>query len=435
MVPTQSLIRLACLALLVVADSPSRAADPAPSPLSMDEAKAEALRNHPAYVAAQLQSLLSKEALKETQAAYYPTATGYATAVGTAWDNTRILAGGINNPSVYDRVADGVMVSQLITDFGRTRNLSSSAKARVRAAAEGAEASREQILLNVEANYLATLQAEAVLDVARQTVAARKLLVEQVTTLAKNQLKSELDVSFAEVSLEQAELLLQKAEGDVNGAMASLGAALGRRDTSTFILADDHQQVAPPAELSVLVATALKQRPDLLDLQSERDAAMSVAAAEKDANYPTLAAVGVLGNAFSEDYHLPDKYAAAGVQLTIPIFEGGAMVARQHEAQIRANVASEALRQAEDTVVRDVRLALVAVQTAYQRLSTTRQLLKHASQAYDLAQARYKVGSSSIVELSDAQLNQTSAAIAYANAAFDTRVQAAVLDFEMGSIR
>ena len=315
--------RITCLILLAAAASRLPASDEAPTRLTMDEAKAEALRNHPAYAAAQLKTLLAKEALKETQAAYLPTATGFATAVDTGWDNTRILAGGLNNPSVYDRVAEGVSVSQLVTDFGRTRNLSSGAKSQVKAAAQGAEASREQVLLNVEANYLATLQAQAVLDVAKQTLDSRKLLVEQVTALARNQLKSELDVSFAEVSLEQAELLIQKSQGDVDGAMASLSAALGRKDTGAFILDDDHRQAGPPPDLSSLVSTALRQRPDLLDIQYQRDAAQSLAYAEKDANYPTLSAVGVLGNSFAEDVHLPDKYAAAGVQLSVPIFEGG----------------------------------------------------------------------------------------------------------------
>ncbi len=427
--------RITCLILLAAAASRLPASDEAPTRLTMDEAKAEALRNHPAYAAAQLKTLLAKEALKETQAAYLPTATGFATAVDTGWDNTRILAGGLNNPSVYDRVAEGVSVSQLVTDFGRTRNLSSGAKSQVKAAAQGAEASREQVLLNVEANYLATLQAQAVLDVAKQTLDSRKLLVEQVTALARNQLKSELDVSFAEVSLEQAELLIQKSQGDVDGAMASLSAALGRKDTGAFILDDDHRQAGPPPDLSSLVSTALRQRPDLLDIQYQRDAAQSLAYAEKDANYPTLSAVGVLGNSFAEDVHLPDKYAAAGVQLSVPIFEGGALIARQRQAEIRAQVASEALREAENNVVRDVHLALVAAQTAYQRLSTTRQLLKHATEAFNLAQARYKVGSSSIVELSDAQLNQTFAAIALANAEYDTRLQEAVLDYQTGALR
>lgn len=183
------------------------------------------------------------------------------------------------------------------------------------------------------------------------------------------------------------------------------------------------------------MATALAQRPDLTSLRDQRDAAQSAARAARDANYPTLAAVGVLGNAFSEDPRLPDKYAAAGVQLTIPIFEGGQLTARQHEAEIRAREADETLRAAEDDAVRDVRQAVVAARTAYQRLTTTRELLKNAGEAYDLAQARYKAGSSSIVELSEAQLNQTSAAIAFANAEYDSRVRAAVLDFQTGTLR
>jgi outer membrane protein len=217
--------------------------------------------------------------------------------------------------------------------------------------------------------------------------------------------------------------------------MASLGAALGRKDPGPIILTDDHRVAAAPPELSDVVASALSQRPDLLNLRYLRDAAQSEAAAAKDANYPTLAAVGVIGNSFAEASNLPDRYAAAGVQLSVPLFEGGAFLARQREEEIRARVAAEALREAENNVVRDVRLALVAVQTAYKRLTTTRQLLKNANQSFELAQARYKVGSSSIVELSDAQLNQTYAAIAFANAEYDTEVQSAVLDYQTGSLR
>jgi len=425
--------RLTILLMIAIAVAVRGADEPAQT-LSMEQAKAEALRNHPAYAAAQLRALLAKESLKETQSAFYPAANGFVTAADTGWDNTRIMAGGLNNPSVYDRIAEGVSVSQLITDFGRTNSLSRGAKSQVRAAAEGAEASREQVLLNAEANYLAALQAEAVLDVARQTLAARQLLVDQVTALAENKLRSDLDVSFAQVSLEEAELLVQKSEGDVEGAMASLGAALGHRQPRSFILLDNPQPVGAPADESTLIDSALRQRPDLLNLRYQRDASRSLAAAERDANYPTLAAVGVLGNSFAHDTHLPDNYAAAGVQLSVPLFAGGAYIARQREAEIRARMADEALREAEDNVVRDVRLALVAAKTSFKRLSTTRQLLKHASEAFELARARYKVGSSSIVELSDAQLNQTFAAIAFANAEYDTRVQTAVLDYQAGSL-
>ena len=128
-----------CLLTAIPMACPLLAADAPAAPLTMEEAKEEAMRNHPAYAAAQLRTLLAKEALKETQAAYLPTANGYVDAVDTAWDNTRILAGGINNPSVYDRVGEGIAVSQLITDFGRTGSLTSGAKFQARAAQNGSE--------------------------------------------------------------------------------------------------------------------------------------------------------------------------------------------------------------------------------------------------------------------------------------------------------
>ncbi|MCU1261383.1 MAG: outer rane efflux protein, partial [Bryobacterales bacterium] len=53
----------------------------------------------------------------------------------------------------------------------------------------------------------------------------------------------------------------------------------------------------------------------------------------------------------------------------------------------------------------------------------------------DLAKARYDLGLSSIVELSQAQLNKTSAEIASASAKFDYALQRAVLDFQTGVVR
>src|ERR1035438_10869944 len=88
----------------------------------------------------------------------------YFTAVDANSRNTRILAGGLNNPSVYDRFAEGVAVTQLITDFGRTGSVASSAKYQARAAIEGQAATREQVLLNVEANYFAVLKAQSVAE-------------------------------------------------------------------------------------------------------------------------------------------------------------------------------------------------------------------------------------------------------------------------------
>jgi outer membrane protein len=404
--------------------------------LTLADAQALALHNHPQLAAANYRALAAEEVVKETRAGYFPTANLYATAAGADDSDTRILAGGLNNPSVLDRAAGGVQVNQLITDFGRTANLTASSRFQARAENQSAQATREQVLLQVDAGYFGALQAQAVLHVAQQTFDTRQLLLEQVMALATNKLRSELDVSFAQVELEQARLLLQKSQSDAAAAMATLSTALGYHEYHQFQLVE----LSPPTaavtnDVSGLIQIALAQRPELSSLRDERDAASRYAKSQRDARLPTVAAIGVAGNAPTHDRRLPDNYLAGGVQLSLPIFAGGLYLARQREAELRAQAAAEMLRTLEDDVVRDVRIAWLNVNNALEQLRTTDQLLKHATEAYELASARYQNGISSIVELSQAQLNLTSAQIANTNARYDLLIQEADLNYQIGGLR
>ncbi len=69
---------------------------------------------------------------------------------------------------------------------------------------------------------------------------------------------------------------------------------------------------------------------------------------------------------------------------------------------------------------------------AYQRLALTAELLAQATLALDLARTRCDLGLSSIVELSQAQLNQTSAQVTDASARYDYQLQRSVLDYQTG---
>ena len=400
--------------------------------VTLEEARDIALRNHPNLASAQLAASVAEEQVKEARAGFFPVATGFVNGVEAGDRDTRIEAGGLNNPAIYDRVAEGVSVTAVITDFGRTGNLTSGAKSRARAEHAGYESTREQVLLGVDTTYYGVLQAKAVMKVAQDTLGVRTLLASQVSTLAKNAMKSDLDVSFAEVAKNEAELLLEKAQGDEASAEAMLSAAMGYPTPQEFDLPEpDSTPITVPA-LADLSASALRTRPDLLRYRYERDASRSAAQAEKDANYPTLSAVGVAGTSPSHDYRLPNSYEAGGLQLSIPLFAGGAYVARQHEAELKAHIAEEQLRQEEDLVTRDVKLAWIAASTSIRRLEISRQLLTNSSRAFELAQARYKVGSSSIIELSDAQLAETTAKIEVANAEYAALIQESVLRYVAG---
>ena len=423
----RSLILVALCAL-----STARAAE-TPQPLTLAQARELAVKNHPRLSAAELKALAVQQVITQTRAPLLPVFTANFTAVGTPDSNTRLGAGSLNVPTVFERAGAGLVVSQLITDFGRTANLLETAKLRARAEGELAQITRSLLLLQVTASYLGALQAQSVLAVARQTVATRQVLLDQVSALAKNQLKSDLDVSFARVNFEESRLLLAKSENDRHAAHTSLNALLGSRDAHEFTLEDEPLPPAAPADDgSAFVAEALAHRPELARLRAERDAALRFARAEKGLAYPTLSAVGSVGSLPVRDSRLPENYAAAGVNLSIPIFNGGLNAARRTEADLRARVAEENLRDEENNLIRDVRIAQQNAAYAHERVSLTAKLLEHARTAFTLAQARYQLGASSIVELSQAQLNRTAAEIADATAKYDYLLQRAVLDFQRG---
>jgi outer membrane protein len=425
------LTTLACLALVA---SAALAQESSPQTLTLEQAHALALRNHPGIAAADYRAEAQADVYRETRAGLLPQVNLYGSAVHANAADTRIMAGGLNNPSVFDRSAYGVGITQLITDFGRTSNLAASARLQSNAERENARATREQVLLDVDRNFFGVLQAQAVQNVARQTVQTRQLLLDRVSILAANKLKSELDVSFARVSLEDGNLLLQKSQNDLDSAMTALSTALGYPEQHQFTLVDR----TPAAEeaggdVGPLIDKALHDRPELASLRNAHDAAERLARSVRDSRLPTLSAVIAAGDSPDHDARLPNDYGAGGIQLSMPLYAGGYYHAHQHEAEMRAKAAAENLRGAEDNVRRDVRVAWLNLTSARDRLRTTQQLARYSSDAYQLADARYRAGSSSIVELSQAQLQLTSAQIAETTARYDVLMQQAVLDFETGT--
>src|ERR1039458_7189893 len=202
--------------------------------LTLAEAQRKAIQNNPSFTAAKYNAAAAYQVAPQYRAAYEPNLSGAFTGVG-ADNGSRLAAGGLNNPVVYNRVGSGLMVGQMITDFGRTGNLIGMAKLQAAAQDQVTETTRAQILLSTSRAYFAVLRAQAVLKVAVQTVAARQTVTDQVTALAESKLKSSLDVSFANVNLADAKLLLVQAQSDLKAAEADLATAMGLPNESGFV--------------------------------------------------------------------------------------------------------------------------------------------------------------------------------------------------------
>jgi outer membrane protein len=413
---------------------PQLSASGMPGSLSLKQAEALALKNNPQISVARLTALAFQQVTREMRSGLWPTATADLTAV-EANPGSRITAGGLNNPVVYQRAAAGVAVSQLITDFGHTTNLAASADFAAKAENQNAAATKEQILLAVDQAFYAALQAHAVLTVAQQTVNARQTVVDQVEALFKSKLRSQLDFSFASVNLAQAKLLLLDAENNENAAGAALSAVLGYPSAQNFQLIEDTTPItSPPGNVDELISQAFALRPEILALGFQYQSAEKFQTAERDLLLPTIQAIGVVGDTPVRNPILSNWYGAVGVNVEIPVFNGFLYTAKSREAHLRAQADEDRLLDLRNRIARDVRTSWLNANTAYQRVSVTQQLLDQASLALDLAQTRYHLGLSSIVELSQAQLQQTQAQISNAQAGYDYRLALAVLRYQTTGI-
>jgi outer membrane protein len=402
--------------------------------LTLQEAEQIAIQNHPQVQAATHLASAAAARVAEVRSAYYPQAYGSLTGV-EAEHNSRVAAGGLNNPIIYDRFAEGFTVGQLVTDFGRTYELVKSSNLRAQAQQENVTTTRSEVLLRLNQAYFADLKAQAVLQVAEQTVKSRQLVADQTSALQKSNLKSGLDVSFANVNLAQAQLLLIQAQNDLQASFAELSAALGYPDQRTFKLAEESLPPSPPPDLSPLIQEALQDRPELISQGLSVKSAQSFATAERDLWFPTISAVGTTGLVPYRQDALDSRYAAAGFNVNIPVFNGRLFSARRNEANAIAQAQEQYLRDLQNRIARDVRMAWLNANSAFQRLAVTDQLLKEATQAFDLAQARYGLGLSSIVELSQAQLNKTQAEITQVSSQYDYNDQMAYLNYQLGRMK
>jgi outer membrane protein len=410
--------------------------DPGEHPrLSLGDAEKLAIKNNPRVSVAHLLASAQHQVVRETRSAELPTANAAITAV-QAEDGSRISAGSLTASRLFTHAGAGGGFTQLITDFGKTSNLVASSKLQEKAQNANALATTEDIVIATDQAFFEALQAQALLKVATQNTTTRQTTQSQISSYTQNKLKSTLDLSFADVNLSQAKLLELNARSNADSTMAALDAVLGLDRQVTYDLVEDTAPLtAPPTDANQLIQLALQQRPDLQALILNQQAAVKFSHAERDQKLPTITAAGTVGSVpiRPAQYYIQNWWGEVGVNMNIPIFNGFLYSAQAKEASIRAQADSEQARELKDRIVRDVRTAWLAANNAYQSVAVSQELLKQANLALSLAQTRYQLGLSSIVELSQAQYQQTDAAIGYTNAQYQYRLALATIAFQTGA--
>jgi outer membrane protein len=399
-------------------------------PLTLEQAERTALSRHPRLQAARFSADALRFQPAQIKSIQQPQLVANVT--GSVADHlSRIGAGGLNASSVFSRFGSGIAISQLVYDFGRTRALAQSAGLRADAQSQTASAVANEIRLQVRRSYYQVLLAQASLRTMDATVAARRLVLKQITALAEAKLRSTLDVSFAELALSEAELALSVAESQQRAALVDLAAAMGIDEQQNYQLAD----VPMPAPLGDDVAglvTSSRLRPDLEARRLTVQAARSFAESERRLKLPTVTGLGVGGFIPAGDPRLRTRYGSAGINFSLPILNGHLNESRRLEAETRVKVVESEMRDAEVQITTELRKAFLQAKDAERRLPVIRKMVEQADRTLRLAQTRYDLGLGSVIELNQAQLSKTSAEIAELTARYEYQIRRAELDFLAG---
>ncbi len=408
-------------------------------PITRSEAETLALKNNPRITASTLLALAAGQVTRQTRSNELPQIYGQITAE-KAEDDSRIGAGSLTSSHLFTHAGGGGTFSQLLTDFGHTRDLVATNKLQQKSQDKTTLATQQDVLIATDAAFYRLLNAQSLLQVAVATVAARNDVQRLTSALTNSALRSTLDLNIAAADVSQSQLLELDAENAVASASTTLTEVLAAPPDTVYAAVEDSTAAPPPPPApdssTALNADAQKQRPDLQALKLNAQAYGEFARAQQLQHLPTITALatGGLTPVAPDNIFVPKWYAAGGINLSIPFFTGFRIDAQAAEARLRQKATEKQAQELSDTIARDVHVAVLNAQTAFRRIAVADQFRNQATQALALAQTRYKLGLSSIVELSQAQLQSTQAAVTAVNARYDYLLALRSLDYARGQL-
>jgi outer membrane protein TolC len=301
--------------------------------------------------------------------------------------------------SVFDARASA---SQTVFDFSTIRRYQAS-KVNVNAAKSDFDSTKNQVSDQVARAYAATLRADASLATARANVELSQALLGQSRRLKDAGTGTGIEVTRAEVQLANDQQHLVVAEDDRRRAALNLMRAIGLKLDSNIELTDAlSYKRAEIGDLETALADARRMRAEL-KAPKEREASARINySSVKDERLPSLAADANYGTIGSGMVSTQPTYTY-GVSLRVPVFDGGRRDYRREESFSLYRQEQTRMRDLEQQVELDVRLAFDSVHAAENEVKTAQDGMQLAQQELAQAQRRYAAGVANGIEVTDAQ--------------------------------
>lgn len=404
--------------------------------LGLKEAVEVALQQHPVIQVANANLKAAQARTEQTRSLYYPQVyADFATAAGVGGINPRFVtpAGSMlrQNLSQY---TGGVIANQRLYDFGFTSNLVESSERAATAQEQDINARRAFVELNVQRVYLGSLKHRRLVQIAEDTIRVRGAIRSQVEALYRQQLKSKLDLDFVHVELTNAESALVKARNGLKASFADLNRAMGVAGSDDYVLEDIPTEIRSLPLLDSLIESS-RLHPELKKAQEQRRSAEAKLKATKKQYLPTVNAIASAGDFEVFDTDRRERtgaWWAASAVLSFPLFTGFLIENQVVEAKAQQSAADATATDIEQILTQQVTASYLDLLSLAQQIKLGEELVKTANEALQLSRERYKLGLSSVVEVTQSEVSLTAAQTKLAEAQYDYKIAEVTLAYSAG---
>lgn len=277
------------------------------------------------------------------------------------------------------------------------------------------KSAEQDLIVRTTDVYFKVLLAQEDLNLALAQEAADKIQWERAEASAEVGLASLTDVLQAKSSYDLSRSNRINAENALDVANESLLKLTGKNITSLKVLA---LQVALPQEhleMADWEARAENANLTVKNLQSQVDIAAHNIETQKSGHWPTA---NLQANYSNTDYNgYPStitgkadvQNTSVGINVSVPLYAGGATTAKVSEARYQLQAAEQALRDSREQARLDARVQVRTVERGQSLIGALREAVKSGSAFLEAAEESYKVGLKSLLEVLTARSNYFSA--------------------------
>jgi outer membrane protein len=400
--------------------------------LTLAGAVQRGLEHHPSLRVAEANLRAASAGHKQAMSGYLPAVSFSATANHT--EGVFVFNPTIpSRNQIYSSYSGGLTASQTLFDFGKTIGKVSSSTDLVTAANADFTSSQELVKVNVEISYFALLAAQRVAAVDADAVAQAEKHLTQAKAFYAVGRRPQFDVTKAEVDLANANVNLIRATNQMQVAKVQLENAMGIHPDRAYDVVSPGEMEPAAVTMDSARTAALQRRPELQAARARVEANRALARAAWSQHLPTLSATGSWNWNNFEPSPLYPRWTA-GLQLTLPIFQGFSLDAQVQQADATADAAQANLDAQTQNILLEVEQTFLSFNEARERRVATAKLVEQAAQNLMLANKQYAAGLGTPIEVTDAQVSQSNAQITNIQAFYDYITSLVKLRRAMGII-